>query len=330
MTSNILNWAAATSLVQSAQSILIVTHVSPDGDAIGSLLGLGNALEQMGKAVTCAVDGGLPSFMGFLPGSGTILKELPNARWDLMITVDAGDEGRTGDVGAAGKEQSKHLINLDHHTTNTQFGEVNLVDPEAVSATQVIYQWLQQIGYELNKQIATPLLTGLVTDTLGFRTSNTTAETLQIAQQLMQAGASLTEITERALDNRSYLVINVWKHGLASAELHEGGVLIAQLPYNAFKEVGLIDGSDAGLVQFLIKVNEAMIAAVLKETAEGEIKLSIRSKPGFDVSNVAFGLGGGGHKQACGATIAGPLEEAKARVLPLLKEAAKKGQLIIA
>ena len=325
-----LNWDQATRAVQAAKSILVVTHISPDGDAFGSMLGVVNALRILGKSVDCAVDEGLLDFLSFLPGSDTVQDKLTKGEWDLMISVDASDEERTGLVGAYGRAHSQTVINLDHHGTNTMFGDIFLVDATAVSATEVAFRWLKTMNFNFSREVAVPLLTGLVTDTLGFRTSNVTADTLGIAQELMHYGASLTEITERTLDNKSYLVVNLWKYALATVELHEHGVVVAQITQEDLKKAGMSDVTDGGLVSFLVKVNEAMTAAVFKEQPDGTVNLSFRSKPGYDVAKLAFSLGGGGHKQASGATIPGPLEEARKRVLPLLKEAGRQGKLVIA
>lgn len=325
-----MNLIEATAELNAAQTVVVVGHVSPDGDAFGSMLGLGNALIALGKDVTIAVDGGAGEYVAFLPNVDAVKKELNQGEWDLYIQVDTSDEDRSGLCGAYAREHAAKTLNLDHHATNTLFGDVQLVDPVAVSATQVVFAWLTYMQVTLTPEIAVPLLTGLVTDTLGFRTSNVTAETLGIAQALMGAGASLTEITERTLDNRSFQAVSLWKHLLATVKLREHGIITADVTREALRSVGMSEPSDAGLVGFLVKVNEAMIAAVFKETAEGRVELSFRSKPGYDVAQVAFELGGGGHKQAAGATIDGPLEEARKRVLPLLKDAARKGALVIA
>src|SRR5690606_489941 len=127
--------------------------------------------------------------------------ELKSGEWDLMISVDASDEERTGQVGVYGRGHSQKVINLDHHATNTMFGDIYLVMPTAVSATEVVFHWLNHIGHAITIEVAVPLLTGLVTDTLGFRTSNVTSDTLGIAMKLMAVGASLHEITARTLDS---------------------------------------------------------------------------------------------------------------------------------
>lgn len=322
-------WIEATAAVHAAQRILLVTHVSPDGDAIGSLLGLTNALRSMGKVVDAAVDGGVPDFLEFLPASDTVLAKLEQGAWDLLISLDASDEARTGSVGAFGRANSAKVINLDHHATNTMFGDVHLVLPEAVSAAEVVYLWLEAMPFSLSRDVAVPLLTGLVTDTLGFRTSNVKAQTLSIAQALMQTGASLTEITARTLDNKSFEAVNLWRHALATVTL-ENQVIAAVVSQQALKQVNMREPTDAGLVGFLVKVDEAMVAVVFKELEDSRVEISLRSKPGYDVAQVAFSVGGGGHKQAAGATIPGPLPDAIARIMPMLYQVTAEGHLIIA
>lgn len=327
-----LQFEQAANATAAAASILIVTHVNPDGDAIGSLLGLATALTERypQKRIELAVDGGVPEFLQFLPGADTVLPALTDERaaWDLMISVDASDEPRTGLVGSFGRERSSQVINLDHHATNTGFGQFHLVNAAAVSATEVIFDWLSVMGQPISQVVAVPLLCGLVTDTLGFRTSNVTARTLEIAQKLMLAGASLTAVTQRALDTMSYPVLNLWKTVFSSIEL-ENGLIWAVVTQADLQRVGAQEVTESGLSSFLIKVDQAMISVVFKEQPEGTVELSFRSKPGYDVARVALSLDGGGHKQAAGATIPGPLADATARVLPLLHDAIQAGALII-
>jgi phosphoesterase RecJ-like protein len=318
---NKTDWAAATAAVDQAASILIVTHVNPDGDAIGSLLGLGNALRERGRAVICAVDGGVAGYLDFLPGAKSVQEKLTHGRWDVMISVDASDAERTGEVGAFGRERCQQVINLDHHATNTLFGDLHLIMPLTVSATEVIFHWLGYMQQPISPDVAMPLLTGLVTDTLGFRTNNVTADTLRIATALMEAGASLTDITARTLDSKPFRMIELWKHALNSVTL-DNAVIAANVAQVDLKAAHLDDVTDGGLVSLLNQVNEARVAAVFKELPDGRVEISLRSKPGYDVAQVAFAVGGGGHKQASGATIEGPLDAARARILPMLQAVA--------
>ncbi len=319
---NKIDWAAATEAVRSANSIVVVTHVKPDGDAIGSLLGITLALREQGKTVDAAVDGGVPDFLYFLPEWKSVRDRLKRGKWELMISVDASDEERSGLVGIYGRKHSPKVINLDHHPTNTMFGDIHLVVPEAVSATEIVYDWLVNMNAPVSQPVATALLTGLVTDTIGFRTSNVNPKTLGTAQQLMLAGAPFMEIINRTLVNKPFSTLNLWKQSFPSVQLQDG-IISAVISQENLKAAGLTDATDGGLVSTLITAEEALIAATFKELPDKHVELSFRSKFGVDVGSVAFALGGGGHTQAAGATVAGTVEEVQARVMPLLVAAAQ-------
>lgn len=331
LTENLVEWDKATTEVEEAQSILIVTHIDPDGDALGSMLGLANALRQLGKTVDTAVDDGTPNFLQYLPGSYSIIPRLTSGHWDLMISVDASDEIRTGEVGAYGRKHSKTIINLDHHVTNVGFGDVLLVMIDAVSASEVVYRWLSRFAPQTlaHREIALPLLTGLVTDTLGFRTSNVKPDTLGIAQKLMESGASLTEITARTLDSKPFKAVRLWSHALRSIDL-EDGIVSVNITHDDLNAADMSDTSDGGLVSLLNQIDEAMVSVIFYELADNKVKISLRSKRGYDVGSVALAVGGGGHTQAAGATIPGPLSSARERIIPMLRQAVKEGRLIIA
>ena len=319
------DFVVASAALRSARHILIVTHVEPDGDAIGSMLGLGNALRAEGCSVRCAVDGGVPEFLGFLPGASDVRASVEQSRADLLIEVDANDEKRTGLVGAQARANCPTIINLDHHISNTGFGDIQLVLPGAVAACEVVCHWLEHLSLPLRAQVAQPLLTGLVTDTLGFRTSNVTQHTLQLAVRLMEAGVSLPDIMAHTLENRPIRVLQLWRHALQTLTLQDG-VVAAVVATEDCVRAGVEVGSDDGLSGLLNTVPEARIAIVFRELDSGQVAISMRSKPGFDVARVAMALGGGGHRQAAGATLAGPPVAAQEVVLPLLREVVKAGR----
>lgn len=321
-------WQNAASAIQSAQTILVVTHIRPDGDAMGSSLGLGLALRQMGKDVTIAADLGTPEFFSWMPGSDTVVPELTSESWDLMISTDASDEERSGDVGVYGRANSKTVINIDHHRTNTYFGDIHLVIPEVACASQIVFKLLEHMEIDWTPDIAQVLITGLVTDTLGFRTTATTPVELGIAQKLMGHGASLSEATYRTLGVMSSQELLIWKSILPTVEVH-GEIAGATIRHADVEAVGLDYFDTGGIVGFLRKVSEIRIAFVMREDPGGVVKVSFRSDPGYDVSEAASQLGGGGHKQASGADFTGTIEECRATVLPLLKEVAAKGTLEI-
>lgn len=319
-----IQWNEAYQAVQQAQRILVVTHLSPDGDAIGSMLGTANALRAQGMSVDTAVDGGVPPFLAFLPNASEVIADLNSGEWDLMISVDASDEQRTGAAGAYGRAHSARVINLDHHATNTGFGDIHLIDPQAVSATQIVYEWFAWCGFPITYEVAVPLLAGLVTDTLGFRISGVTPRTLEIAQALMQAGASLPEVTTRTLDTMTYSGLRLWTLALNRATL-ENGVMHASLTRDDYAFTGTDD--EAGLSGFLVRVQEAKVSAVFTEQADGRINVSMRAKPGYDVAQVALAFGGGGHKPAAGVTMDGTLEQVRAQILAALFEMVSRVEL---
>ena len=322
-----IDWTEAAALLAPAQNVVIVTHVIPDGDAIGSLLGLSWALRQLGKQVIPAVDGGVPDFLQFLPGAADVCATLDEVRPDLVVAVDCGDVARMGQVGVAATANGAAVIDLDHHISNTRFGAANLVDSGSVSASEIIFDWLPHLGVTLDEQIATCLLTGLVTDTLCFRTNNVTAPVLGKAQQLMDAGAPLFEIVQRGLMIMPYSDLQLWAAVLPTIRL-ENGVIWIVIDQATRKRVPATDRADSGLVSFLLSAQEACIAAIFREKADGRVEVGLRAVPGYNVSTVAVGLGGGGHVLASGATIDGPLDAALERVLPRLHAAIAEGQAV--
>lgn len=324
-----MDWTKAAELVNAAQKIVIVTHVSPDGDAIGSMLGLTWALRQAGKTVFPAVDEGVPPDFLFLPGAAEIQAELVETAPDLVIAVDCGDAARMGKVGEAVLATGAALINLDHHVTNDYFGTVNLVDPGTVAASEGVLDWLDQLGISVDVDAATCLLTGIVTDTLCFRTDNVTAAVMGKAQRLMNAGAPYSEITQRTVMRMSYHALRLWAEVLPTMTLEPEGVLWLVIDQATRQRLAFSDSRDGGLVSQLLSADEAYIAAVFREKDDGRIEIGFRAVPGFDVASVATTLGGGGHKLASGCTIDGPLDAAIERTLPLLKAAAAEGAALV-
>jgi len=322
----VTEWEQATRMIAAARRVLVVTHVAPDGDAIGSLMGLSHLLRAQGRDVTLAVDEGVPAYLSFLAGADTVQAQLTQGQWDVLVMVDCADAERAGEVGRYAQAHSAQLINVDHHPTNPMFGTARLVLPAACSTAEVIYLWAVQADWPIQADAAQALLTGLVTDTLGFRTSAVVPQTLHIAQILMEAGASLSAIMAHTLDSRSYQEVRAWQAIMPTISL-EGQVIYAEASLASAEGYGLAKVEDGGIVQWLNQVNEAMIAAVFKEKEPQMIRVSLRCKRGYNVSDVAKQFGGGGHVQAAGLTFQGTLAEAKAAILPLLHEAAARGQL---
>ena len=317
-------WQAAADAIDAAQSILVVSHIAPDGDAIGSLLGLSETLRARGKAVTTAIDDGVPPELRFIPASETVLSSVSAGEFDLFVAVDSSDLSRIGEAGAYGLAHSKRAINLDHHPTNTRYGDIHLIVPDAVAAVEIVYNLLVFMGCDVSADAAFALLTGLVTDTQGFRISATNSRTLEIAQDLMQRGAPLSQIMASTLNSRPYQEVELWKRVLPSVRL-ERGLIYATVERCDIGAVGMEKMTDGGLVSYLVNVDQAKVSVVFKQLPDSQVEVAFRAKPGYDVASLAFQLGGGGHTLASGCTVAGTLQQAQAAVLPLAHQVIARG-----
>ncbi len=305
-------------LLSEARRPLLAIHVAPDGDAIGSLLSMGWALLAQGKSPTLACQDALPLRFAFLPGFEKVVQEPPPGPYDLLIVLDCSDLSRIGQVDRAiGRDIP--VLNIDHHVTNTRFGTVDLVAEDAVSTTHLLYHLFRHLHQPLDERIATCLLTGLVTDTRGFRTANVTPEVLRIGVELMEAGAPLTTITRNGLDRRPLAALRLWGAGLARLQSADG-IVWTTLPLSVQQTIGHDGYGDAGLANLLISAEEAHVAVVFTEQPDGDVEVGFRAVPGFDVSRIALRLGGGGHALAAGCRVPGPLEKAQRQVLALLRE----------
>jgi phosphoesterase RecJ-like protein len=320
---------AIEALVTDATRILVVTHISPDGDAIGSLTAVGVALRQVGKEPTLVCDDGSPTRFSFLPLADQIQKHVDaDSEYDLIIALDCGDMSRMGRAYADLPEPTAPIINIDHHVTNTRFGDVNLVDSECVSTTEILYGLLPEIGIEISTQLATCLLTGTVTDTLGFRTVGVTANTFRIAGELMEAGANLGEITTQALLLKPLSTLHLWQVGLDNMKMEPEGVLWSSISNEEREAIGYAGSSSGGLVNMMANVDEAAMSAVLIEEDE-KVYVGFRCRPPFNVAELALNLGGGGHPLAAGCTLDGPLSKAVSLVVSMARETIRQQQVIL-
>jgi phosphoesterase RecJ-like protein len=297
--------------LESAQSITIVTHERPDGDAVGSLLGLARALQLAGKAVLPVLRDGMPGRFAFLPGSGEVSRKLPEAA-DLLILVDCSEAERSG-FPPQGFPRPVD-INIDHHPTNTNFARINLVEPRRASTTEILHDHMPGWALEIDQGVADCLLTGLITDTIGFRTDSVSPAVLNSAAALMRTGADLSDLYDRALNRRDLVSMRYWGRGLSKLQ-QEDGLLWTSLSLDDRRAVGYTGPDDADLINILTTADDFRIALIFVEQNDGAVKISWRSRHGIDVAGVATAFGGGGHTQAAGAMVAGTLEEVQRRVL---------------
>ncbi len=297
-------------LVERADRILVISHIRPDGDAVGSLLGLGLILEELGKEVNLVLEDGVPQVFHHLTGFDRVYKEASGV-YDLVIVVDCSDIDR---IGSVLDDYGEPDVNIDHHPTNTQFASLNIVREDAVATVEIIYDLAQELSYPLNQPISEALLTGLLTDSLGFRTSNSSPRTLRIAADLQELGADLQTLYRKAMLEKSYEAIRYWGKGLDRIQ-RNGRLAWTSLSLLDRQDTDYPGRDDADLVNVLTRIKDVDISVVFVEQKNGTVKVSWRSRPGFDVSLIATQFGGGGHKPAAGADIHGSLEQVETEVL---------------
>ncbi len=304
--------------IAAAGAIGITSHIRPDGDAVGSTLGLGLALMNAGKKVEMVLKDGVSSTFRHLTGSN-LVKRAFESELDLMIVVDSSDLLRTG--GVLGERTPD--INIDHHITNENFAATNLVEPGAVATSAVLAKHLLSWGLTITPEAAKALLTGILSDSIGFRTSNTTSESLRLAAGLMDIGADITELYNKALISRSYEATKYWGNGLSRMQRDEG-LVWTSLTLEDRKASGYFGNDDADLTNILSSIDTMEIVVLFIEQSPNKTKVSWRSSGDLDISELAHQLGGGGHPNAAGVELTGTLAEVQQKVLKITQEHLKQ------
>lgn len=316
----------AGELVSRSESPVVVSHERPDGDAVGSLLGTTTALLESGVAATPVMRDGLPGRYRFLPNSQLVQPDFP-AETDLVICVDCSDLERTG--FSLDEFPRKPDINIDHHPTNNRFADVNLVEVQAAATTEILFKAFQKWGLPVSTEVAACLLTGLVTDTIGFRTSSTTPSALRTAADLLELGPDLPEIYRKSLNEMTFAAARYWGRGLGRLQ-YEDGMLWTSLTLEDRSVVGYPGPDDADLVSLMTTIEAVDVVVIFVEQPNGKVKISWRARPGLNVAQIASRFGGGGHEPAAGAMLEGQVEEVQDRVLKatrdLIDQAGRKGE----
>ena len=302
--------------LETAKNIIIASHVRPDGDAIGSLLGLGLALQNAGKSVQMVLVDGVPASFKHLEGSDLIVTA-PGGDHDTFITVDSADFKRTGKIF---ENFGQPDINIDHHKTNERFGKLNLIEADEVATAAILTNHLREWGYEITKPIADALLTGIITDTLGFRTSNTNPSALRLCATLMETGANMPDLYMRSLVKKSFPAARYWGAGLSSME-QQDGIVWGTLTVEDRKRAGYSGNDDADLINMISAIDGNKVGMIFVEQTDQHVKISWRAlEPGVDVSPIAKHFKGGGHAAAAGADIPGSLHDIQPVVLQKTRE----------
>jgi len=318
-----LELQAAATFMREHDHFLIISHVNPDGDTTASALAIALMLEQLGKTYAIVNEGETPEKFAFLPRFSRIrnLEQSPlEQTFSAIIAVDAADSKRMGDVRHLFAEGAR-LLNIDHHPTNDRFGEINVIRTDAAATAEMMYELMQAGKFACNQELATCIYTGLLTDTGGFRYSNTTPFVMEIAAEMLRYGVKPGEIAERCLEEITLAHVQILRRALQSLRLTHGN-LVASLTvrHKDLVETGATSEDAGGIVNYGRNIEGVEVGLSFCETEPGVVKVSFRARSHVDVSQVAKAFGGGGHAKAAGCTLRGELDEIEHRVLDALSD----------
>lgn len=304
--------------IEKAQTIVVVTHESPDGDAVGSSLAMYQALKQMGKAVDIVIPE-MPKTFNFLPCADEIKKEGRNdLQYDLGISLDCTDTKRLEGFDPW-YDTAKIKISIDHHGTNAMFADYNYIDPVSPACAQILIVVLESMGITINKDIGTCILAGIITDTGGFRYDGVTTETFEFTANLIRLGVNVSEIYKRVLETKTRANFELRKRAIDRMEFFEDGkIAFTYITMKDEEEVKSESGDHEGLVEMGRDLEGVEVSILLRETEKG-FKASLRSNEYVNVSEVCSIFSGGGHIKAAGCTIPYELEIAREKILERTK-----------
>ncbi len=311
--------------IKANKRFLVVSHVNPEGDAIGSLLALALALRSIGKEAVAYLEDPLPGIFNFLPGSGTIIHTLEGqAPFDVTFAVDCGQMDRLG-ANFNKFEGMGTVLNLDHHTTNDNFGEVNVVFPDASSTGEVIFDLCTEASIAITKEMATNMYVAIHTDTGCFRYSCTGEGSLKKAGELVARGADPWEISTNVYENHPECKYKLLALVLATLKVEhipdckDRSIATLYVTQKMLDDTGADKGLADGFVNYARGIEGVEAGVLFRETGHDEYKVSFRSKGDVDVAQVALSFGGGGHSHAAGCTVKGNLKAVMEVVVETLK-----------
>lgn len=317
MTNQQIDLRATAQMLQEAERILFFLHVSPDGDSIGSTLGMVRAMRHAGKrAIIVGVDP-VPRIYQFLPGwdSYFVPWQEVEGEWDLACFLDCGDLQRVGAAEPVVKKANRTL-NIDHHITNAAYGEYNYLDFTAAAVGELAYRLLREMRLPIDPEIATCLYTSIVADTGGFRYDSTAPGTHRVAAELIEAGAKPYEVASAIFENESIARLALMSRALSTLQVDPGGKIAwMSVTREMLEQSGASDQEVEGIVNYARSVTGVEVGLLFREAADGKTRVGLRSRRQVDVGEIAVKFGGGGHARASGCGLDCGLDEARERVL---------------
>lgn len=307
--------------IEKANNIVILTHEAPDGDAIGSILAMKLGLKQMGKEADLIIEE-CPKTYAFLPGTEDIKTSSKIEKYDLAISLDCADEKRLNG-GLTYFENAKVKVVIDHHGSNKMFGDLNFVNPASPACCEILIAIFEYCGVEITKEMGECLLTGIITDTGGFKYDGVTAETFEFTAELLRKGVHVSEIYKRVLQVKTRAHFELSKLVMERMELLENDkIAFSYLTLEDLEKTNAEPGDDEGLVEIGRDIEGIEVSVFIKEK-EGEngYKVSLRSSNDINVSDICLLFGGGGHPKAAGCFIQGDIEQVKNKLINAIRKA---------
>lgn len=304
--------------IKEAKSIVILTHENPDGDAVGSALAMYTALEQMGKKEVDVIIPVYPKAYTFLPNVDKVKKQGREEEYDLAIALDSATI-KMLNGWANYFETAKNRVVIDHHSTNTMYGDLNYVNPDSPACTQILLTVFEYFGIEVTKEIGKCIITGIITDTGGFQYQSTRPETFEFAAKLLKSGINIYEIYKKSMNTKTRANFELRKRAIDKMEfLEDGKVAFTYITKQDMEEVSATSEDDEGIVDEGRCIEGVEVSIYLKEIDKG-YKVSLRSNEYVNVSDVCLMFGGGGHIHAAGCKINSPLDQAKEKIINQIK-----------
>jgi phosphoesterase RecJ-like protein len=315
--------AQVIGIIQEHQTFVVLEHEKPDGDCVGSGLAMVQALQSLGKQAILVSHDPHPAVYDFLPSRQFYTRaaylEPTDFAPEAAIFLDCTDPERAG--SGLKLASGRPWVNIDHHVSNSRFGDAYLVDPDASATGEIIYRAMAALGVEITPEIATCIYVAIVTDTGGFRYQNTTGDCLKLAALLLEKGVSAWEIAEQVFETRSVSSVLLLGHALSTLKLYRGGKVAAvTVTREMLEATGATLEETEGIIGYPRSVSGVEVALFFRESEDGKgFHVSFRSRSRVDVAGVAVSLGGGGHPRAAGALVEGTIGEATAKVMAALE-----------
>ena len=309
-------------LIENKQNFAITTHVRPDGDGIGSSLGLCWLLRSLGKTAEVIVSDGIPASYRQLPGADEIRQVTEiDKQYDAIFVMECSDMERP----AIKNLDQQFVVNIDHHATSEHFGNINWIDATASAVGEMIYNLCKAIGGRITKEIAECVYLALVTDTGSFHFPNTTERTLKVASELVKVGVKPADISQAVYNSYPWSRIELMRQVLATVKRDASGKVAWMRQTLEMKESsGAVDGDNNGFVNIPLAAKEVEAVVYMREVEPNFFRVSLRSKDGVNVARIAEKFGGGGHKNAAGCRAAGDWDEKEREIVAAIIEAVEK------